>query len=199
MHRRAPTAASLPEMELRFVVPDLRHLDEVGSEVLACGLFSDALPPHGTAGLVDWRSCGLISRLLVGGFLTATQGEVMMVPLRPKLPFDKALLFGLGPRAVFDDGVFRDVTAHMLRAVQELCARSAVVELPGRFLEQSRAAQSAGPPGVDAERAADILLDLAGSHPEHDVWTLVEPSDAQKRITAHMTEQRRRDRRVVLR
>jgi hypothetical protein len=175
-------------MELRFVVPDLRHLDEVGSEVLACGLFSDALPPHGTAGLVDWRTSGLVSRLLQKGFLTANQGEVMMVPLRPKLPFDKALLFGLGPRARFDVGVFRDVTGHMLRAVQDLCARSAVVELPGRFV-----------PSVEAEQAADILLDLAGSHPEHDVWTLVEPIDAQKRITAHMTEQRRRDRRVVLR
>jgi hypothetical protein len=175
-------------MELRFVVPDLRHLDEVGSEVLACGLFSDALPPHGTAGLLDWRLAGLVSRLLESGFLTAQKGEVMMVPLRPKLPFDKALLFGLGPRAAFDDAAFRDVTAHMLRAVQELCARSAVVELPGRFGQT-----------VDAERAADILLDLAGSHPEHDVWTLVEPSDAQKKITAHMTEQRRRDRRVVLR
>jgi hypothetical protein len=178
-------------MELRFVVPDLRHLDGVGSEVLACGLFSDALPPHGTAGLLDWRLCGQVSRLLESGFLTALKGEVMMLPLRPKLPFDKALLFGLGPRAAFDDTVFREVTAHMLGAVQELCARSAVVELPGRF-EHSRT-------GVDAERAADILLDLAGSHPEHDVWTLVEPSDAQKKITAHMTEQRRRDRRVVLR
>jgi hypothetical protein len=112
----------------------------------------------------------------------------MMIPLRPKLPFDKALLFGLGSRSSFDDGAFREITAHLLRAMQELCARSAVVELPGRFGA-----------GIDPERATDILLDLAGGHAEHDVWTLVEPNDAQKQITAHMTEQRRRDRRVVLR
>jgi len=175
-------------MELRFVTPDLRRLDEVGSEVLACGLFSDALPPPGTAGLLDWRLCGLISRLIESGFLTGQKGEVMLVPLRPKLPFDKALLFGLGPRPKFDDRVFREITEHMLRAMHDLCARSAVVELPGRF-----------GPEVDADVAADILLDLAGGHPEHDVWTLVESGEAQKQITARMTEQRRRDRRVVLR
>jgi len=175
-------------MELRFVTPDLRRLDEVGAEVLACGVFSDVLPPHGTAGLLDFRLAGLVSRLLEDGFLTAQRGEVMMIPLRPKLPFDKALLFGLGERSSFDDGAFRDVTAHLLRAMQELCARSAVVELPGRFGA-----------AIDPQRAADILLDLAGGHAEHDVWTLVESSDAQKQITAYMTEQRRRDRRVVLR
>jgi hypothetical protein len=110
-----------------------------------------------------------------------------MLPLRPKLPFDKALLFGLGARASFTDGVFRDVTAHMLRAMEGLCARTAVVELPGRH----RAA-------IDAERATDILLELAGGRPEHDVWTLIEPVEDQKRITARMGEQRRRDRLVVL-
>jgi hypothetical protein len=175
-------------MELRFVVPELRRLDEVSSEVLACGVFCDALPPHGTAGLVDWRLCGSISRLFVSKFLTGERGEVLLVPPRPKLPFDKALLFGLGTRIGFDVEGFRQVTAHMLRAMRELCARSAVVELPGRFEGI-----------VDPERATDILLDLADGHPEHDVWTLVEPIDSQKRITAYMTEQRRRDRRVVLR
>ena len=62
-----------------------------------------------------------------------------------------------------------------------------MVELPGRH----RAA-------IDAERATDILLELAGGRPEHDVWTLIEPAEDQKRITARMSEQRRRDRLVVL-
>ena len=110
-----------------------------------------------------------------------------MLPLRPRLPFDKALLFGLGRRDAFSDTVFREVTAHMLKAMEGLCARSAVVELPGRHRSV-----------IDPERATDILLELAGGRTEHDVWTLIEPSEDQKRITARMTEQRRRDRRVVL-
>jgi hypothetical protein len=174
-------------MELRFVTRELRKLDEVASEVLACGVFSDERPHHGAAGLVDWRLAGTVSRLVEQGFLTGKRGEVVMLPLRPKLPFDKALLFGLGARDDFDDAAFREVTAHMLRAIEGLCARTAVVELPGRH----RAA-------IDAERATDILLELAGGRPEHDVWTLIEPIEDQKRITARMTEQRRRDRLVVL-
>ena len=51
---------------------------------------------------------------------------------------------------------------------------------------------------IDAERATDILLELAGGRPEHDIWTLIEPTHDQKLITARMSEQRRRDRLVVL-
>jgi hypothetical protein len=174
-------------MELRFVTLELRRLDEVASEVLACGVFADERPHHGAAGLVDWRLAGTVSMLLGREFVTGKLGEVVMLPLRPKLPFDKALLFGLGPRSAFDDQIFRDVTTHMLRTIEGLCARTAVVELPGRH----RAA-------IDAERAADILLELAGGRPEHDVWTLIEPVEDQKRITARMSEHRRRDRLVVL-
>jgi hypothetical protein len=174
-------------MELRFVTSELRRLDEVASEVLACGVFADERPHHGAAGLVDWRLAGAVSKLVGQGFVTGRPGEVVMLPLRPKLPFDKALLFGLGARDAFDDAVFRDVTTHMLRTIEGLCARTAVVELPGRH----RAA-------IDAERATDILLELAGGRSEHDVWTLIEPLDDQKRITARMSEQRRRDRLVVL-
>jgi hypothetical protein len=174
-------------MELRFVTLELRRLDEVASEVLACGVFADERPHHGAAGLVDWRLAGTVSMLFGREFVTGKRGEVVMLPLRPKLPFDKALLFGLGPRAAFDDRVFREVTTHMLRTIEGLCARTAVVELPGRH----RAA-------IDAERATDILLELAGGRPEHDVWTLIEPVEDQKRITARMSEQRRRDRLVVL-
>ncbi len=174
-------------MELRFVARELRKLDEVASEVLACGVFADERPHHGAAGLVDWRLAGTVSRLVEQGFLTGKRGEVVMLPLRPKLPFDKALLFGLGARADFDDAAFREVTAHLLRAIEGLCARTAVVELPGRHRS-----------AIAAERATDILLELAGGRPEHDVWTLIEPAEDQKRITARMTEQRRRDRLVVL-
>jgi cytosol aminopeptidase family protein len=174
-------------MELRFVTPELRRLDELASEVLACGVFLDERPHHGTAGLVDWRLSGLVSRLIRREFITGKRGEAVMLPLRPKMPFDKALLFGMGSRRDFDDAAFRGVTEHLLTALEGLCARSAVVELPGRH----RGA-------IEPERATDILFELAGGRPEHDIWTLIEPSEDQKRIAARVSEQRRRDRRIVL-
>jgi hypothetical protein len=173
-------------VELRFVPPELRKLDEVGTEVLACGLFSDERPPHGTLGLVDWRLAGQVSRLLSRGWVRGARGEVVMMPLRPKLPFDKVIVFGLGDRASFDEAAFRATIESMLATMEGLSARSAVVELPGRHVG-----------ALTAEHAADILLETAAGHPEHDVWTLVERPEDQKRVTAHMIEQRRRVRRLA--
>lgn len=174
-------------MELRFIVPDLRKLDEASSEVLACGLFLDDRPPTGVAGLIDWRLSGRLGGLLLDGFVTGTLGEVVMIPLRPKLPFDKGLIFGLGERGTFGHVEFRTTVEQMLKVMEGLCARSAVVELPGRHGGI-----------IGAELATSILLESAGSRPEHDAWTLVEPPEEQKRITTRMMEHRRRDRRVVL-
>jgi hypothetical protein len=174
-------------MELRFVAPDLRRLDEASSELIACGIFADERPPHGTAGLIDWRLGGGVCRLLGEKFWTGSLGEVLMVAVRRKLPFDKALFFGLGDRAAFDEVRFRSTVSRMLKVMEGLCIRSAVVELPGRHTAS-----------IAADQAANILLELSEGQPDHDVWTLVEPVEDQRRIAARLVEQRRRDRRVVL-
>lgn len=168
-------------MDLRFTQPSLRKLDLAGTEVLVAGLASDERPPHGVAGLVDWRLAGRLSRLIASGFATGAVGEVLLMPGRPKLPFDKVLLFGIGPRLAFDEAVYREIVEKVLETLAGLRARTAVVELPGRHLD-----------AVPAERAADILLEAAGGRREHDVWTLVEPPDAQRAITQHMVQERRR-------
>ena len=168
-------------MDLRFTTPHLRKLDLVGTEVLVAALAADERPPHGVAGLVDWRLAGRISRLLEAGFATGTLGEVLLIPGKPKLPFDKVVLFGCGPSAEFNEHVFRAVIDKVLSTLEGLRARTAVVELPGRHIGAIR-----------AERAADILLESAGGRPEHDVWTLVESTEAQRAITQHMIQERRR-------
>ena len=168
-------------MDLRFAPPQLRKLDLLGTELIVAAISSDERPPHGVAGLVDWRLAGRISALLESGFARGTIGEVVLVPGRPKLPFDKVLLFGIGARADFNESVFRAVLEKILKTLEGLRARTAVVELPGRHFE-----------GIAPQRAADILLENAGARPEHDVWTLLEPQDAQRAITQHMIQERRR-------
>ena len=168
-------------MELRFVSPELAELDQVGTEVLIGAVFSDERPPRGVAGLVDWRSAGRLSRLMQQGFLTGELGEVLMVPAKPGMPFDKAVLFGAGRRAEFDDEIFEALIERMLRTTEGLCTRAVVAELPGRHLDV-----------IAAERAVDILFDGAADKPEHDVWTLVETASAQKAIAEHLLKKRRR-------
>ena len=168
-------------MDLRFITPQLRKLDLAGTEVLVACLAEDERPPHGVAGLVDWRLAGRVSNLIQSGFATGSPGEVVLVPGKPKLPFDKVVLFGVGARSEFNERVFRLIVEKMLRTLEGLCARTAVVQLPGRHFD-----------AIQPERAADILLESAGGRQEHDVWTLVEPAEAQRAVTAHMIQERRR-------
>jgi hypothetical protein len=168
-------------MELRFVSPELVELDRVGMEVLVGAVFSDERPPRGLAGLIDWRCAGRLSRLMLDGYLTGELGEVLMTPVKPGLAFDKVILFGAGAITEFDDGIFAGLIARILTTMAGLRTRTVVAQLPGRHLNV-----------IGPERAADILLEGAADKPEHDVWTLVETSDAQKAITEHLIKKRRR-------
>ena len=168
-------------MDLRFATPELRKLDLLGTEIIVSTIASDERPPHGVTGLLDFRLAGRISRLIQSGFATGKVGEVLLVPGKPKLPFDKILLFGIGKQSEFNDPVFRTVLNKILRTLEGLRARTAVVELPGRHFD-----------AISPERAADILLESAGGQKEHDVWTLIEPAEAQRAITQHMIQERRR-------
>lgn len=170
-------------MELRFTRPSLRRLDLAGTEVLVAGLSTDERPLHGLVGLVDWRLCGKVSSALESGFASGRRGEVLMVPGRPKLSFDKVVLFGIGPLKDFSEHVYRAVIEQVLATLEGLRARSAVVELPGRHFG-----------AIAPERAADILLELSAGRPEHDVWTLVDDADAERAVAQHLVQERRRQR-----
>jgi hypothetical protein len=109
---------------------------------------------------------------------------VLFVPGRPRLKFEKVLVLGAGARAGFDEETFRGVVMHLLRALEGLRVRRAVIELPGRAENL-----------IDAERAADLLLEcVAGSSVQdaHDAWWLVEDADAQRRIAQRAVDDRRR-------
>ena len=168
-------------MELRFTLPSLRKLDAIGTEVIVAGIAADERPPHGLAGLLDWRMAGKISALVERGFVSGNIEEVVLIPGKPKLRFDKVLLFGVGRRDDFSEPVFRVVIGKMLATLEGLRARSAVVELPGRHFDAIR-----------PDRAADILLECAGNNPAHDVWTLAETLESKRLITQHMIQERRR-------
>jgi len=166
-------------LDLRFVAPDLRRLDEVSAEVVVCGVWRDTRPLTGLASLLDWRLAGRLSRLAKQGFLVGEVGEVLVLPTRPRLPFDKVLVCGLGPRAAFSDATFRTVLARALDALTGLSVKKAVVELPGR-----------GDSSVDAEHAATTILDLIGED-ERDALCFVEEPEGQRLIEKHAQERHR--------
>lgn len=170
-------------MELRFILPVLRRLDLAGTEVLVASLTENERPIRGLAGLLDWRLRGHVSRLLVEGFATGRLGEVLLIPGKPKLPFDKIILFGLGDTKEFGDRTYRLLVERILNTLEGLKARSAVVELPGRHLDAIR-----------PDEAASILLELSADRKDHDLWTLVEPLEAQQLVTQQVILDRKRAR-----
>ena len=168
-------------MELHFLPPELRRLDDASAELCACSLWADERPMRGLAGLLDWRMGGRLSALLKSGFLSGQRGEALLVPGKPHVPFEKVLVVGLGTRSAFDDAGFRETVRHIASALEKLRVRRAVVELPGR-----------GAGEVDPEKAITMTLECVGDSPDHDAWWLVEAPAAQKRIEQRAAEERRR-------
>jgi hypothetical protein len=177
-------------MDFRFVPPDLKKIDHASGEVIACAIWEDLRPLTGLAGLLDWRLVGLLSKLARGGareeaperpaFLGGALGEVLFVPGKPRLPFDKVLVVGLGPRAAFGDDAFRTALRRLVTTLDGLHVRRAVVELPGR-----------GDDAIAPERAAELVLEQVAARSDQDAWVLVEPLEAQKRIAKRAQERRR--------
>jgi hypothetical protein len=168
-------------VEIRFLSPELRRLDEANVELCVCTIWSDERPLRGFAGLLDWRLGGRLSALAKSGFVTGEAGEVLLVPGKPHVPFEKVLVLGLGTRSGFGDGAFRRAVLHVARALEGLRVRRAVVELPGR-----------GGGIIDPEQAITLTLECVGSSPEHDAWWLVEDAAAQKRVEQRAADERRR-------
>jgi hypothetical protein len=170
-------------MELRFSPPELRQLDDLSVELCACGLWSDERPARGLAGLLDWRLAGRLSALLRAGFVTGEAGEALLIPGKPHVSFEKVLVLGLGARAAFDDGAYRAALDHLGRTLVRLRVRRAVVELPGRSVD-----------AIAPENAVAMALEALGASPDHDLWWMVEPPEAQRRIEQRAAAERRRPR-----
>jgi cytosol aminopeptidase family protein len=168
-------------VELRFLPPELRRLDEANVELCACAIWNDERPMRGLAGLLDWRLGGRLSALLQSDFMRGDLGETLLVPGKPHLPFEKVLVVGLGPRTAFDDGTFRQSVERIARALEGMNVRRALVELPGR---------ASG--AIEPEHAITLTLDCLGASPEHDAWWLVEDAASQRRVAERTTEERRR-------
>jgi len=172
-------------VDIRFLPPDVRHLDDASVELCACSIWSDERPVRGFAGILDWRLGGRLSALLSEGFATGAEAEALLVPGKPHVPYEKVLVLGLGERAGFDDAAFRRAVTRMAGTLEGMRVRRAVVELPGR-----------GSGAIDPEQAISLALECVGASPEHDAWWLVEDVASQKRVEQRAADERRRVRTV---
>lgn len=167
-------------MEIRFVSPDLHQLDLIVTELLAVPVALGERPPTGCAGLVDYRLAGRVSEVIQSGALSGQVGEKVFIRGRPKLPFDKILLYGAGDDSKFNPQIFGGIVEDLSRTFSEMGVRRAVVELPGRAKEL-----------ITPELSAEVLLERIGKNPQVDTWTLVDTPAAQRAVSGLMRRDRR--------
>jgi len=164
-------------MSLAFLPPELGKWDALAEadatpsgrpELLALPFFADERPLRGAAGLVDWRLCGRLSRLLLAGRLDGSFGEQTLLPLT-RLPFRTLLLLGLGEPARFTELRFLEAAKAVRDAVARLSVRRYALALPGRSTGR-----------IMARRALELWVQAQTR--DEEVW-LVEPQSAQKEMS----------------
>jgi leucyl aminopeptidase len=143
----------------------LEGLDALGGvDALLLFVGEDERPLQGSAGYVDWRLCGQLSRLLEAGFFTGAAGDSLLLPSDGRLPPARIFAVGLGRRETLDAARLTAVLKEAARVLTKAGAQSVALEVPGaeRVDDAARAAalQQAFLPAFTGKRVA-LLADKA--------------------------------------
>jgi hypothetical protein len=111
--------------DARLVEPTLAAVDALGVDAVVAGLFSDVRPLSGALGMVDWRLCGRLSRMLQQGLITGDDGERVLVPTAGRIPAPRLLLYGWGRQASSTSSPLERVRAMVEMATRADCQRVA--------------------------------------------------------------------------
>jgi hypothetical protein len=135
-------------MALTVLPLDLSRWDETKRDCLVLPVFKDDRPLRGAAGLVDWRLCGKLSRLLRDQRASADAGETMMLPPGRRLQFTRILWFGLGDAKGYSEERFKKDLAWMISVIKKAGVTDWAVQMPGRASGL-----------IGARRAIEIVMD----------------------------------------
>ena len=105
-------------------------IDQVPSETAALFFHIDERPLTGSSGLVDWRLCGQISRLLISGMIAGDTGEQVLLASQGRIGAEKIMLFGLGSTQTFSFERYGRTMSLAAKALRKMRADSVVLSLP---------------------------------------------------------------------
>ncbi len=152
-------------MGITVITLDLAKWEEAARDALVLPVFRDDRPLRGAAGLVDWRLCGRLSRLMRAGKASGSGGETLLLPASRRLRFTRILWFGLGEAKGYNE----DRARKDLKWIAEVTAAAGVsdvtMQLPGRsmgLLGARRAVELVLESPSYTEAALTIIEDTAG-------------------------------------
>ncbi len=143
----------------------LEGLDALaGVDALCLFVAEDDRPLPGTAGYVDWRLSGALSRVLKQGFFTGVKDDWLLLPSDGRIPIPRIFAVGLGARKNLDAGTLGKALASAAQVLDKAKVESVALELPsgGRLDEaaQAEALQQHFLPAFKGKRVT-VLADKA--------------------------------------
>jgi hypothetical protein len=113
----------------------LEGLDALqGVDALCLFVGEDDRPLPGSAGYVDWRLCGTLSRILQSGFFVGARDDSLLLPTDGRFPVPRVFILGLGTRQGLDASSLGEVLAHAARVLAKARVEGVALELPGAGL-----------------------------------------------------------------
>lgn len=110
----------------------LEGLDALtGVDALCLFVAEDDRPLPGTAGFVDWRLSGALSRVLKQKFFTGTRQDWLLLPSDGRLPITRIFVVGLGARKDLDADTLGQALANAAQVLGKAQVESVAMELPG--------------------------------------------------------------------
>ncbi|WP_426753235.1 M17 family peptidase N-terminal domain-containing protein [Myxococcus sp. Y35] len=110
----------------------LDGLDSLGGvDALCLFVAEDDRPLPSSAGFVDWRLCGSLSRVLKAGFFTGAEDDWLLLPSDGKLPVPRIFVVGLGARQRLDTSALSEALAEAGRVLSKARVESVALEVPG--------------------------------------------------------------------
>src|SRR5215470_8826478 len=99
-------------------------LDQLpGVDSLCLFVAEDERPLRGTAGYVDWRMCGKLSRIRIDRFFTGASGG--------RIAMERIFAVGIGIHSAFSLDALSRAMAHSARILSGAQVRAVALEIPG--------------------------------------------------------------------
>ncbi|KFA88176.1 M17 family peptidase N-terminal domain-containing protein [Archangium violaceum] len=110
----------------------LQGLDSLeGVDALCLFVGEDDRPLPGSAGYVDWRLCGALSRVLQSGFFVGAQGDSLLLPADGRFPVPRIFVIGLGRRKALDASSLGEALANAGQVLARAKVEGVALEIPG--------------------------------------------------------------------
>jgi hypothetical protein len=92
----------------------------------------DDRPLPGTAGYVDWRLCGALSRVLQSGFFVGAQDDSLLLPTDGRFAAPRVFVMGLGQRRGLDPSSLGEALASAGQVLTRARVQAVALEVPGQ-------------------------------------------------------------------